>query len=351
MPHRRVISCNSDLLALNAFILSVSRVCSSSGSFGCACVSVPGGACRGSSCCSRCGRAFVCESGALCRVCAEGAHQSVVSSVHNSWKHGHEAGGGTNVLSQSSGFRGGCSFVDTVLAGAALAQYLRGAPEGTLVEAWEGRIFTCSGPITWDVSVAEGCIVTVSAVYLPEKRTGLPAPGPLYRILFVCSRLLYTPSSGVWIFRGALRGSQVMPALASCFDWAVRGTYRTAWAVQPCCRCSYSYGNGPAHDDLLVMDGRCQDEYLHCTELLQGGERSSVPTCAKGSLVSSSTESFLPGLLSVVLLFLLGWGLFFLIVLFTHYLELRRWASCCHFFPAGCGASLVDAVLDRELWG
>ena len=58
--------------------------------------------------------------------------------------------------------------------------------------------------------------------------------------------LLYTASSGIWIFRGALRGSQVLPALASCFDWAVRGTYRTAWAVQPCCRCSYSYGNGPA---------------------------------------------------------------------------------------------------------
>ena len=51
-----------------------------------------------------------------------------------------------------------------------------------------------------------------------------------------------------------------------------------------------------------------------------------LPTCAKGSLVS-------PGLLSVVLLVLLGWGLFFLIVLFTHYLELRCWASCCYWFP------------------
>ena len=98
------------------------------------------------------------------------------------------------------------------------------------------------------------------------------------------------------------------------------------------------------------MDGRCQDEYLH----LQGGERVNItfrwirnhvhrcplatgvvcclPACGKGSLVSSSTESFLPGLLSVVLLVLLGWGLFFLIVLFTPYLELRRWASCCYWF-------------------
>ena len=70
--------------------------------------------------------------------------------------------------------------------------------------------------------------MTVSAVYLPKKRPGLPAPGPPYRFLFGWSRLLYTPSSGVWIFRGALRGSQVLLALESGFDWAVRGTYRTA---------------------------------------------------------------------------------------------------------------------------
>ena len=140
---------------------------------------------------------------------------------HNSWKHGSEAAGGTKVLSLSSGFKDRCSFVDTVLGGAALEQYLRGAPKGTKVEAWEGRIFTCSRPVSWDVSVAEGCNVTVSAVYLPKKRPGPPAAEPLYRILFGWSRLLYTASSRIWIFRGALRGSQVLPALVSCFDWAV----------------------------------------------------------------------------------------------------------------------------------
>ena len=163
-----------------------------------------------------------------------------------------------------------------------------------------------------------------------------------------------------------------MPALASCFDWVVRGSYRTAWAVQSCCRCPCTYGNGPAvgpqvsgnweflrglwkaaaplmapwcadgemptcanlnfyggsgsrvrwhsdneglfgrrgesklivsmsfgvsalfkwkpgpspdsdasaswlhHGDLLVMDGCCQDEYLHCTGPLQGGERVNI---------------------------------------------------------------------------
>ena len=353
------------------------------------------------------------------------------------------------MLTQSSGYKDGCSFVDTVIGRAALEQYLRGAPKGTKVEAWEGRIFTCSRPTSWDVSVAEGCKVTVSAVYLPKKRPGPPAAGPLYRILFGWSRLLYTASSGIWIFRGALRGSQVMPALASCFDWVVRGTYRTAWAVQPCCRCSYSYGNGPAvgpqvsgnweflrglwkavaplmapwcadgemptcanlnlyggsgsrvrwhsdneglfgrrgesklivsmsfgvsalfkwkpgpspdsdasaswlhHGDLLVMDGCCQDEYLHCTDPLQGGERVNItfrwirnhvprcplaagvvcclPTCAKGSFVYPNTEVFLPGTLSVVLLVLLGWGFFFLIALFPSWPELRCRALRCYW--------------------
>ena len=296
----------------------------------------------------------------------------------------------------------------------------------------------------------------MSAVYLPEKRPGPPAAGPLCRILFGWSRLLYTASSGFWIFRGALRGSQVMPAIASCFDWVVRGTYRPDWAVQPCCRCSCSYGNGPAvgpevsgnceflrglwravaplmapwcadgemptcanlnlcgrsgsrvrwhsdneglfgrrgesklivsmsfgvsalfkwkpgpsldsdassswlhHGDLLVMDGCCQDEYLHCTDPLQGGKRVNItfrwirnhvprcplaagvmcclPTCVKGSFVYPHTELFLPGTLLVVLLVFLGWGFFFQIALFS---------------SAGIallGAALLLAFLSGAMW-
>ena len=413
VPHQRVISRGLDFDSLHSV---GSSVFSSSSSPSLSCVSCSCGACVG-------GR------GAGCGGLSEHVGDRVASednpSGFNSWKHGHESAGGTKALNQCSGSTDRLSFVDTALGGAALEQYLRGAPKGTKVEAWEGRIFTCSRPTSWDVSVAEGCKVTVSAVYLPKKRPGPPAAGPLYRILFGWSRLLYTASSGIWIFRGALRGSQVLPALASCFDWAVRGTYRTAWAVQPCCRCSYTYGNGPAvgpqvsgnweflrglwkavaplmapwcadgemptcanlnlyegsgsrvrwhsdneglfgrrgesklivsmsfgvsalfkwkpgpsldsdaseswlhHGDLLVMDGCCQDEYLHCTDPLQGGKRVNItfrwirnhvprcplaagvvcclPTCAKGSFVYPNTEVSLPGILSVVLLVLLGW--------------------------------------------
>ena len=299
--------------------------------------------------------------------------------------------------------------------------------------------------------------MTVSAVYIPKKRPGPPAAGPLCRLEFGWSRLLYTASSGILIFRGALKGSQVLLALVSCFDWAVRSTYRTAWAVQPCCRCSYSYGNGPAvgpqvsgnweflrgfwravaplmapwcadgemptcanlnlyggsgsrvrwhsdnegllgkqgesklivsmsfgvsalfkwkpgprldsdassswlhHGDLLVVDGCCQDEYLHCTDPLQGRERVNItfrwirnhvprcplaagvvcclPTCAKGSL-------FLPGLLSIVLLAFLGLGFFLLVALLSPWLELR--CLMLRFLNVGGFLTHGDYVRDTD---
>ena len=131
--------------------------------------------------------------------------------------------------------------------------------------------------------------MTESAENLPNKRTGLPAPGPLYRILFGWSQLLYTPSSGVWIFRGALRGSQVLPALVSCFYWTVRGTYRTAWTVQPCCRCSYSFGSGPA------VGPQASGNW----ELLRGLWRAVAPLitpwCADGEVPTCPNLNFYGG--------------------------------------------------------
>ena len=51
-------------------------------------------------------------------------------------------------------------------------------------------------------------------------------------------------------------------------------------------------------------------------------------TCAKGSLVSSNTESFL---LSVVLLALLGWVFFLLLALFSSWPDLRCRALRCYW--------------------
>ena len=53
----------------------------------------------------------------------------------------------------------------------------------------------------------------------------VPEPGHFKRELFGWYRLLHSPSSGVRVFRGALQGEQVVPALSSGFEfWAVRGT-------------------------------------------------------------------------------------------------------------------------------
>ena len=71
------------------------------------------------------GFALVVGSGALCESCIHVVsvcvHDSGTNLIdHNSWKHGHEAAGETQVLSLSSWFKDRCSFVDTVVGGAAL---------------------------------------------------------------------------------------------------------------------------------------------------------------------------------------------------------------------------------------
>ena len=78
-------------------------------------------------------------------------------SGHNSWKHGHEAAGGTKALNQSSGSMDGCSFVDTVVGGAALVQYLREA-HGKERKLRRGKVAfsPVPDPLSWDFSVAEG---------------------------------------------------------------------------------------------------------------------------------------------------------------------------------------------------
>ena len=77
-----------------------------------------------------------------------------------------------------------------------------------------------------------------------------------------------------------------MPALVSCFDWAVRGTYRTAWEVQSCCRCSYSYGSGP------VVGPQASGNW----ELLRGLWRAVAPLmapwCADGEVPTCANLNF-----------------------------------------------------------
>ena len=77
VPHRRVISCDSDLLALDATLSSVSRVLPSSGSLGRARASVPCGARGVSACCSPGCGALVGGFGALCAGFVQRMHVAV----------------------------------------------------------------------------------------------------------------------------------------------------------------------------------------------------------------------------------------------------------------------------------
>ena len=40
-----------------------------------------------------------------------------------------------------------------------------------------------------------------------------------------------TASSGVWLFRGALRGGDVLSTLLAAGDWVEKGSYHTAWSI------------------------------------------------------------------------------------------------------------------------
>ena len=84
---------------------------------------------------------------------------------------------------------------------------------------------------------AEGCEVTVPTLGEPGEEAGLPGPGSLCRDPMGWTKMLRTP-----LLRGALRVKQVLLALVSGLGWALRSTYRTAWAAAPRCRCPSSYG-------------------------------------------------------------------------------------------------------------
>ena len=75
-----------------------------------------------------------------------------------------------------------------------------------------------------------------------------PGPGRIIRNMLRWSQLEKTVRSGVWLFRGALRGENLFSSLCAAGDWVKKGSYRTAWSV-PCdssCTCSYAYGRGLA---------------------------------------------------------------------------------------------------------
>ena len=383
-------------------------------------------------CCPGCG---LYGDGTLCMMCdGDFVHNSSRGNSKGNLRceRSQEHRGGIKTLRAGTGIQVGSPIVDNASGNASLADYLRWAPRRWPIEGWECR--TVIKPFVEKVNcvLAGGCEVVSTIMRNSEWSPVSTGPGELLRTALGWTPLLRTPSSGVWLFRGAVRGEQLLAALEFSVDWVVRGTYRTACAVEPRCHCSYAYGRriavgphtgcrswellqdlwraiapqmapwcaagdvptcanlnyygGPGscvrwhsddeaqiggrgesklivsvsigfsalfrwkprpspdceadstwlhHGDLLVMDGRCQDEYLHSTDPRLDGERvnitfrwlkNHVPQCPLGTGVMCCLPTCVKGLpipvyaglerlvwnFGGVLWFLLGMGLMLL---------------------------------------
>ena len=100
-----------------------------------------------------------------------------------------------------------------------------------------------------EVEIVPGCAVRVACPSCPDYSTEPPGPDRVIRNMIAWSLLEKTSRSGVWLFRGALQGENLLFSLLDAAgDWEKKGSYHTAWAVPlgSSCTCSHAYGHGPA---------------------------------------------------------------------------------------------------------
>ena len=326
---------------------------------------------------------------------------------HNNSCSLHAAGvrGGTKAPSTSTRTRSRRSAVEKLASPQQTSSKLH-------VEVWEGLLSNQGMKFSREQEIVTGCVVSGARPSCLDGSPEPPGPGRVIRNMFGWSQLEKTVRSGVWLFRGALRGENLFSSLCAAGDWVRKGSYHTAWAVpgDSPCTCSYAYGRGPAigphtgrrcwpllagvwtaiaplmkpwcaegevptaanlnlyrgwkscvgwhcddeplfgkcgdaklivsvsfgssalfrwrrqscsdgeghlcclgHGDILVMDGQCQDEFLHCTSsgrdlqrinvtfrwikqhasfcpFLKAGVACCLPTCAQGSSVPNTGE-------------------------------------------------------------
>ena len=147
------------------------------------------------------------------------------------------------------------------------------------------------------VALGKGCEVVVKIPCVPEKALMVgvfvsPRPGvPLSETCF-WKPLLHTPSSGVWVLRGALQSLGFLDLLEAAGSRVSRSTYRTAWAVCPWsgCQCSYSYGQGPA---IGPHTGRGCFRYL--ASVWRAIAPLLSPWCADGNVPSAANLNLCEG--------------------------------------------------------
>ena len=190
------------------------------------------------------------------------------------------------------------------------------------VETWAGRKQGPDLTISQEVEIILGCAVTVRCPSCLSNTSVSPEPGSVTRNMLGWSQMEKTVGSGVWLFRGALKwenvsslsaagdgnaygqgaaigppiGERCWPLLARLWrviahlmlPWCAEGDVSTAanlnfylgaklivlvsfgttalfkWKGKSCPD-NKAHLCCLGHGDILVMDGRCQDKYLHCT--------------------------------------------------------------------------------------
>ena len=167
-------------------------------------------------------------------------------------EHVHEVAGETKPKCTSTGFGVWQPLEVSLPVADELVKDLRRVSEKVHVEMRDG----CNGATKYGtrlVELGKGCEVVVKIPCVPEKALMVgvfvsPRPGVPLRETLGWKPLLRIPSSGVWVFPGALQSLGFLDLLDAAASCVSRSTYRTAWAVCPWsgCQCSYSYGQGPA---------------------------------------------------------------------------------------------------------
>ena len=161
-------------------------------------------------CCPGCG---LYGDGSLCMTCdTHGTRNScIINSVQNLRsvrrpEHREE----TKLLKASSGIQVGFPVVDNVPGNASLVDYLRWAPKEWPVEGWECRTVLTPWVDKVNIFLAGGCEVVSTIMQVSEWYSVSTGPGEPLRTALGWTPLLHTPSSGVWLFRGAVRGSSYL---------------------------------------------------------------------------------------------------------------------------------------------
>ena len=121
-------------------------------------------------------------------------------------------GGGTKPMSMSTRCQVGCLAVEKPAS-------LQQAPGRLHVETWAGRNKNPSLPISQVVEILPGCADMVTRLPPPFFSSVPPGPGREVRNGMGWSLLEKTARSGVWLFRGAFRGSSAFFAFSACAYW------------------------------------------------------------------------------------------------------------------------------------